>query len=81
MKGSKMKIIKPINPIARAMLKLRRSPQVIPNKKKNRYPDIEDYDGVYIDMFTGEVKELDDAEDDDPHDEMYPTTPPNKKEK
>ena len=71
MKGSKMKI-KPINPIARAMLKLRRRPQVIPNKKKNRYPDIEDYDGVYIDMFTGEVKELDDAEDDDPHDEWIP---------
>lgn len=72
--------IKKINPIARAMLNLRRSPQVIPNKKKNRYPDIDDYDGVYIDMFTGEVKELDDAEDDDPHDVMYPDTPP-KKEK
>ena len=67
-----MKIIKPINPIARAMLRSRQSPQVIPNKKKNRYPDIEDYDGVYIDMFTGEVKELDDAEDDDPHDEWIP---------
>ena len=67
-----MKIIKPINPIARAMLRSRQSPQVIPNKKKNRYPDIDDYDGVYIDMFTGEVKELDDAEDDDPHDEWIP---------
>ena len=74
--------IKPINPIARAMLRSRRSPQIIPNKKKNNYHDVEDYDGVYIDMFTGEVKELkEDGEDDDPHDEMYPTTPPNKKEK
>jgi len=68
-----------INPIAKAMLSLRRSPQVIPNKKKNKYPDVEDYDGVYIDMFTGEVKELDNGEDDDPHDEMYPATPPPKK--
>ena len=76
-----MKIPKKINPIARVMLSLRRSPQVIPNKKKNRYPDVEDYDGVYIDMFTGEVKELDNGEDDDPHDEMYPATPPKKKEK
>ena len=79
-----MKIPKKINPIARAMLSLRRSPQVIPNKKKNRYPDVEDYDGVYIDMFTGEVKELDNGEDDDPHDEMYPATPtpsPKKKER
>ena len=74
-----MKIPKKINPIARAMLSLRRSPQVIPNKKKDRYPDVEDYDGVYIDMFTGEVKELDNGEDDDPHDEMYPVTPPPKK--
>ena len=72
-----MKIPKKINPIARAMLSLRRSPQVIPNKKKNGYPDVEDYDGVYIDMFTGEVKHLDDdGKDDDPHDEMYPVTPP-----
>ena len=53
---------------------------MIPNKKKDRYPDVEDYDGVYIDMFTGEVKHLDD-DDDDPHDEMYPATPPKKKEK
>ena len=73
-----MKIPKKINPIARVMLSLRRSPQVIPNKKKNRYPDVEDYDGVYIDMFTGEVKELDNGEDDDPHDEMYPAAPPKK---
>ena len=50
---------------------------MIPNKKKDRYPDVEDYDGVYIDMFTGEVKHLDDdGKDDDPHDEMYPVTPP-----
>ena len=54
---------------------------MIPNKKKDRYPDVEDYDGVYIDMFTGEVKHLDDDDDDDPHDEMYPATPPKKKEK
>ena len=64
------------------MLRLRKSPQVIPNKKKDWYPDVEDYDGVYIDMFTGEVKHLEaDEEDDDPHDEMYPATPPKKKEK
>ena len=54
---------------------------MIPNKKKDRYPDVEDYDGVYIDMFTGEVKHLDDGDDDNPHDEMYPATPPKKKEK
>ena len=77
MKGSKMKIIKPINPIARAMLRSRQSPQVVPNKKKNYIPDIDDYDDVYIDMDTGEIKS-DDGDDDDPHDEMYP---PKKKEK
>ena len=72
--------IKKINPVARAMLRLRKPKQVIPNKKKNRYPDVDDYDGVYIDMSTGEVKYLDEqGEDDDPHDEMYPTTPPPKK--
>jgi hypothetical protein len=38
------------------MLSLRRSPQVIPNKKKNYVPDIDDYDDVYIDMDTGEIK-------------------------
>jgi hypothetical protein len=64
------------------MLRLRKSPQVIPNKKKNRYPNVDDYDGVYIDMSTGEVKYLDEqGEDDDPHDEMYPAIPPKKKEK
>ena len=58
------------------MLSLRRSPQVIPNKKKDRYPDVEDYDGVYIDMFTGEVKHLDEGDDDDdPHDVMLPPSP------
>ena len=57
------------------MLRLRKSPQVIPNKKKDRYPDIDDYDGVYIDMSTGKVKQLNDAEDDDPHDEMMPHIP------
>ena len=67
--------IKRINPIARAMLSLRRSPQVVPNKKKDRYPDVEDYDGVYIDMFTGEVKHLDEGDDDDPHDVMLPPSP------
>lgn len=60
MKGSKMKI-KPINPIARAMLRLRKPKQVIPNKKKNYVPDIDDYDDVYIDMDTGEIK-TEDAE-------------------
>jgi len=78
MKGSKMKIIKPINPIARAMLRSRQSPQVVPNKKKNYVPDIDDYDDVYIDMATGEIKS-DDGDDDDPHDEMLPPKP--KKEK
>ena len=77
--------IRKINPVARAMLRLRKSPQVIPNKKKDRYPDVDDYDGVYIDMSTGKVKYLDEqGEDDDPHDEMYPATPtpsPKKKEK
>ena len=67
--------IKRINPIARAMLSLRRSPQVVPNKKKDKYPDVEDYDGVYIDMFTGEVKHLDEGDDDDPHDVMLPPSP------
>ena len=62
MKGSKMKI-KPINPIARAMLRLRKPKQVIPNKKKNYVPDIDDYDDVYIDMDTGEIKTEDDADD------------------
>ena len=77
-----MKIPKKINPIARAMLRLRKSPQVIPNKKKNRYPDVDDYDGVYIDMSTGQVKYLDeDAEDDDPHDEWTPPVPKPKKGK
>ena len=72
--------IKKINPIAIAMLSLRRSPQVVPNKKKDCYPDIEDYDGVYIDMFTGEVRQLDDdGDEDDPHDVMFPPKP--KKEK
>ena len=53
--------IKPINPIARAMLRLRKPKQVIPNKKKNYVPDIDDYDDVYIDMDTGEIK-TEDAE-------------------
>ena len=55
-----MKIFKRINPIARTMLRNRRSPQVIPNKKKNYVPDIDDYDDVYIDMDTGEIKTEDD---------------------
>ena len=53
--------IKPINPIARAMLRLRKPKQIIPNKKKNYVPDIDDYDDVYIDMDTGEIK-TEDAE-------------------
>lgn len=72
--------IKPINQIARMMLRKRQSPQVIPNKKKNYVPDIDDYDDVYIDMDTGEIRNSEDDVDpkDDPHDEMYP---PKKKEK
>ena len=54
--------IKPINPIARAMLRLRKPKQVIPNKKKNYVPDIDDYDDVYIDMDTGEIKTEDDSD-------------------
>ena len=54
--------IKPINPIARAMLRLRKPKQVIPNKKKNYVPDIDDYDDVYIDMDTGEIKTEDDPD-------------------
>ena len=38
------------------MLRLRKSPQVIPNKKKNYVPDIDDFDDAYIDMNTGEIK-------------------------
>ena len=58
-----MKIFKRVNPIARTMLRNRRSPQVIPNKKKNYVPDIDDYDDVYIDMDTGEIRTEDDADD------------------
>ena len=47
--------IKPINPIARAMFRLRKPKQVIPNKKKNYVPDIDDFDDAYIDMGTGEI--------------------------
>ena len=54
--------IKPINPIARAMLRLRKPKQIIPNKKKNYVPDIDDYDDVYIDMDTGEIKTEDDPD-------------------
>ena len=73
--------IKRVNPIARAMLSLRRSPQVIPNKKKNYVPDIDDYDDVYIDMDTGEIMSDDEDIDpkDDPHDEMFPIPKPNPK--
>ena len=54
--------IKPINPIARAMLRLRKPKQVIPNKKKNYVPDIDDFDDVYIDMDTGEIKTEDNSD-------------------
>ena len=72
--------IKRVNPIARAMLSLRRSPQVIPNKKKDYVPDIDDYDDVYIDMDTGEIMSDDEDIDpkDDPHDEMLPKPKPPK---
>ena len=74
--------IKRVNPIAKAMLSLRRSPQVVPNKKKDYVPDIDDYDDVYLDMDTGEIMSDDEDIDpkDDPHDEMFPTKPkPTKK--
>ena len=66
--------IKKINPVARAMLRLRKPKQVIPNKKKDYVPDIDDFDDVYIDMRTGEVCSHDDDIDpkDDPHDDMMP---------
>ena len=69
--------IKPINPIARMMLRNRRSPQIIPDKKKNYVPDIDDFDDVYINMTTGKIETDDDDIDprDDPHDEMMPTKP------
>ena len=35
-------MIKKINPVARDMLRNRRSPQIIPNKKKNVKPDIKE---------------------------------------
>ena len=73
-----MKIPKIINPIARTMLRNRRSPQVIPNKKKSYVPDIDDFDDAYIDMRTGEICSHDDDIDpkDDPHDEMLPVPKP-----
>jgi len=73
--------IKRVNPIARAMLSLRRSPQVIPNKKKDYVPDIDDYDDVYIDMDTGQIMSEDEDihPKDDPHDEMFPVPKPNPK--
>jgi hypothetical protein len=76
-----MRIPKRINPIARTMLRNRRSPQVIPNKKKNYVPDIDDYNDVYIDTRTGKIQTHDDDIDpkDDPHDEMFPTKPTPKK--
>ena len=57
---------------------LRRSPQVVPNKKKDYVPDIDDYDDVYIDMRTGKIMFDDDDIDprDDPHDEMMPPPMP-----
>tara|TARA_X000001382_G_scaffold35382_1_gene23330 strand:- start:3117 stop:3305 length:189 start_codon:yes stop_codon:yes gene_type:complete len=53
-------MLKRINPIARAMLRLRKPKQVIPNKKKNLPPEYDDEDieligDVYIDMDTGKV--------------------------
>ena len=51
---------KRINPVAKAMLQNRQSPKVIPNKKKDYYPDIDDHDGVWIDTLTGEVRYEDD---------------------
>ena len=59
------------------MLRLRKSPQVIPNKKKNYVPDIDDFDDAYIDMTTGQICSHDDDIDpkDDPHDEMMPHVP------
>jgi len=63
------------------MLQNRKPKQVIPNKKKNYVPDIDDYDDVYIDMRTGEIKSIDEDVDpkDDPHDEMMPFPKPKPK--
>ena len=74
-----MRIIR-VNPIAKAMLSLRRSPQVIPNKKKDYVPDIDDFDDVYIDMYTGQIMSEDEDihPKDDPHDEMFPKPKPPK---
>ena len=59
------------------MLRLRKSPQVIPNKKKKYVPDIDDFDDVYVDVNTGKIMCNDEDIDpkDDPHDEMMPHIP------
>tara|TARA_R100000773_G_C4221076_1_gene119949 strand:- start:5821 stop:6030 length:210 start_codon:yes stop_codon:yes gene_type:complete len=64
-------MIKKINPVAKTMLQNRRSPQVIPNKKKDVKPDIEESLEAYQSYYNA----------DDPHDEMLPPLKhrPNKK--
>ena len=76
-----MKIVKPINPIARAMLQNRKPKQVIPNKKKNYVPDIDDFEDVYMNMRTGQLMANDEDIDpkDAPHDEMLPFPKPKPK--
>ena len=63
------------------MLRLRKSPQVIPNKKKNYVPDIDDFEDVYMNMRTGQLMANDEDIDpkDDPHDEMLPFPKPKPK--
>lgn len=54
-----MKISTIVNPLATAILSLGKSPKIIPKNKKDWYPDIDDNDGIYIDIRTGEIKEID----------------------
>tara|TARA_R100000426_G_scaffold28439_1_gene23803 strand:- start:183 stop:383 length:201 start_codon:yes stop_codon:yes gene_type:complete len=64
-------MIKKINPVARDMLRNRKSPQVVPDKKKNVKPSIEESLEAYQSYYS----------DDDPHDEMLPPLKPKKKGK
>lgn len=64
-------MIKKINPVARDMLRNRRSPQVVPDKKKNVKPSIEESLEAYQSYYNA----------DDPHDKMLPPLKPKKKGK
>jgi hypothetical protein len=46
-------MLKKINPVARAMLRLRKPKQIIPNKKKDLPPEYDD--DCYINMDTGKL--------------------------